>query len=225
MEEILTHGEKGIRSSWTIRQRQRRRAFSATSLYLLLQDYELFRRPDAFPSKASQFLRVIQLKTCRCCVPPSTCWKRKWQFPAQATKKTRTLKNVAQRCFTSRLCSSVAVRNPCFGDFLNPESGNRDPGTGDGKKSDPGYFNSFGLKILKLFVNSTLADLYPGSGTLMTPGSVIRDPRWKKSGSRIGDKHSVSATLFCSGWEKCTYNLNLSQYALRLYLLYIFATL
>jgi hypothetical protein len=48
------------------------------------------------------------------------------------------------------------------------------------------FFTFLGVKILKFF------DEDPGSGTETVR---IRDPRWKKVGSRIRDRHPGSATL------------------------------
>jgi len=79
-----------------------------------------------------------------------------------------------------------------------------DPGSGMGRKSASGsgirdeqpgsYFlelrNHFcWVKILKFF------DANPGSGMETV---LIRDPGWKKVGSRIRDKHPGSATLLQS---------------------------
>ncbi len=115
-------------------------------------------------------------------VPPSTCWKRKWQFPAPATKKTRTLKNVEQKFFTKVVLAAVfRILDPGFGDFFNPESGNRD----EKNRIREIFNNCLGLKVLKLFVNSALADPHLGSGTSLTPESVIRDPGWKNSDPRV----------------------------------------
>jgi hypothetical protein len=55
-------------------------------------------------------------------------------------KKTRTLKNVEQKFFTKVVFAAVLrIRDPGFGACLNPESGNRDPGTGM-KKIGSGIF-------------------------------------------------------------------------------------
>ncbi len=71
-------------------------------------------------------------------------------------KRTRTLKNVEQTFFTMVVFAAV-LRN------RNPESENRDLGTGM-KKIGSGIFLTFvlGTQIICQF---SVADLYPGSGT------------------------------------------------------------
>jgi hypothetical protein len=57
-----------------------------------------------------------------------------------SNKKTRTLKNVEQKFFTKVVLAAVLrIQNLGFGDFLNPESGNRNPGNGM-KKIGSGIF-------------------------------------------------------------------------------------
>ncbi len=113
--------------------------------YLLLQDYELLRRPDAFPSIASQFLRVIQLKTCCCC--PALHLLETEMTVSRPSKKPLKMssRNTSQRS-SFQQCCGTGTQNLVI--FLNPEAGNRDPGTGM-EKIGSGIFlranNCFGL--------------------------------------------------------------------------------
>jgi hypothetical protein len=101
-----------------------------------------------------------------------------------------------------RWVSSVADLDPGLGTFLTPGSGIRDgrkSASGSGIRDEqPGsyflelknhFFAFFGVKIHKFF------DEDPGSGMEKVR---IRDPGWKKVGSRIRDKHPGSATLWVS---------------------------
>jgi len=45
------------------------------------------------------------------------------------------------------------------------------------------------------YIPVSVADPDPGSGAFLTPGSVIRDPEWVFSGSRISDPGSKDRIL------------------------------